>query len=252
VAHKRERVELREKCKQQASILDSLRQGSEFNALDIIQMLKAGHEIAVIHRAINGDASLRQPSYIGVTRAPSPTYSDIEHELAALYGIVYPKLSRIDIASTDLVDPTEFSLRPSSCTLDSSSGNQSQHGGCPVEQHTIDSKSIGNPITSPISIRVTGAGEEPRYCDDRLKHLDIRFWTSVPISNDLAARAISFFLKNDHGMSSFFDADLLLSDLVTQRLDNCSTFLVTSLLALACVSLSTYSRRKLKLTISNS
>ncbi|KAK1969089.1 hypothetical protein LY78DRAFT_726793 [Colletotrichum sublineola] len=73
----------------------------------------------------------------------------------------------------------------------------------------------------------------PKYCDSRLERLQIRYWTKVPISNELAARLISFYLETDHAVMGFFDADLFLDDLLACRQNFCSAFLVAAVLCIA-------------------
>jgi len=76
----------------------------------------------------------------------------------------------------------------------------------------------------------------PKYCDPRLAMLDMSVWTTVPIPNDLAAAVISLYLKIDHPLLGFFDADVFLEDLLEGRSRHCSTLLVSSLLFWALVS----------------
>jgi hypothetical protein len=76
----------------------------------------------------------------------------------------------------------------------------------------------------------------PKYCDERLAMLDMSMWTTVPISNDLAAAAISLYLQIDHPLLGFFDADVFLEDLLAGRPRYCSTLLVSALLFWALVS----------------
>lgn len=85
---------------------------------------------------------------------------------------------------------------------------------------------------SPIDHR-TGP---PMICDTRLFRLKIRFWTTVPISNELAASIISTYLEVEHPIYGFFDANLFLQDLVNQEVQHCSPLLLNSTLFWACVS----------------
>ena len=83
--------------------------------------------------------------------------------------------------------------------------------------------------------RLHGAPEEPLpisrdYCDHRLSALHISAWTNVQVSNELAARIISLYLKTDHPMLGIFDPDLFVSDLITQQGRFCSSLLVNALL----------------------
>lgn len=91
-----------------------------------------------------------------------------------------------------------------------------------------------NALIPPYS---SSLSESVPICDERLAQLDIRYWTRVPISNQDAAKVISLYLQNDQPILGLFDADLFLSDLIAKKFEFCSPFLVSSLLAWACVSL---------------
>ncbi|KAL6805193.1 N-terminal fungal transcription regulatory domain-containing protein [Trichoderma sp. SZMC 28012] len=80
-----------------------------------------------------------------------------------------------------------------------------------------------DPTASPTSL-----------CDSRLFQLNISHWTNVPISNEVAARAISLYLETDHPLLGFFDPNLFVSDLVNLKHDYCSPMLVNALLYWAC------------------
>ncbi|KAH8746506.1 hypothetical protein F5883DRAFT_254093 [Diaporthe sp. PMI_573] len=71
-------------------------------------------------------------------------------------------------------------------------------------------------------------------CDQRLEHVKILNWTQVPISNDLGARLISFYLTVDHPILGLFDADLFLGDLVAHRTEFCCPLLLSAVLCFAC------------------
>ncbi|RFU80368.1 n-terminal fungal transcription regulatory domain-containing [Trichoderma arundinaceum] len=71
-------------------------------------------------------------------------------------------------------------------------------------------------------------------CDSRLRQLDISHWTHVPISNEVAARAISLYLETDHPFLGYFDPGLFISDLTGPKSDYCSPILVNALLYWAC------------------
>lgn len=86
------------------------------------------------------------------------------------------------------------------------------------------------------STRVSRPPAEPiHYVDSRLQSLSIRQWTTVSISNSLAAKTISFYLGNEHPLLALFDSDLFLRDLINGRGRFCSELLVSSLLAWSCV-----------------
>lgn len=72
--------------------------------------------------------------------------------------------------------------------------------------------------------------------DDRLRAVNFRIWTKVPISNELAALMMSLYFEIDHPWCPLFDADLFLNDCVQETSHFCSSLLVNALLAWACVS----------------
>lgn len=79
----------------------------------------------------------------------------------------------------------------------------------------------------------------PDLCDDRLHQLDISQWTSLPISNTLAAHIISLYLQTDHPILATFDPDLFIDDLVSGRAQFCSKFLVHTVMYWGCQMYST-------------
>lgn len=93
-------------------------------------------------------------------------------------------------------------------------------------------------ITHPLRLMTMGETLPLKpLCDERLHQLDIRFWTQVEISNELAAQAISLYLETDHPLLGHFDPDLFLSDLIDKKNRFCSPVLVNSLLYWASVCL---------------
>jgi len=85
-----------------------------------------------------------------------------------------------------------------------------------------------------VSSRSEGGGPG-QFVDARLRELDVGRWTDVPIPSLLAARAISFYLINEHPLVAALDADLFVRDLVRGEGDFCSPLLASALLAWACV-----------------
>jgi len=106
-----------------------------------------------------------------------------------------------------------------------------------VTEYSNPSFSIYGPL-SPISL-----------IDPRLRFIEIRRWTSVPISNENAANIISLYLEKDHPLLGFFDPDLFLTNLCGGHETFCSSFLVSCLMYFSCVSitkvpLSTFTKAK--------
>ena len=196
----------------------------------------------------------RQPSDLGATGSLDfPTRTGLDYdEFTARCEIVYPAFTPIE--------PTAVSYQPSFTS----------HASKPDLSHPLlnfeapMSSSPANLLeTRPDSIdpfigliatlterlcpsrtlagAPTSRPATPRsYVDKRLHHLQIGYWTSVPIRDEIAAIAISTYLEIDHPSHALFDTDLFLDDLINQNTTFCSAFLVTSLLSHACVSRRSY------------
>lgn len=74
------------------------------------------------------------------------------------------------------------------------------------------------------------------YCDERLRDLDVSFWTDVKVTNDFAARVISLYIRTDHPLLGLFSPNLFIADLVGKQEKFCSKLLFHALMYLACVS----------------
>jgi hypothetical protein len=92
-------------------------------------------------------------------------------------------------------------------------------------------------INTPHTISQTGPQLPKGYFDAQLCYLNIELWTSIPVSNQFAAGSISLFLATDYPFNGFFNSELFIKALVQGTSNFCSSFLVSSLLAFACVSL---------------
>lgn len=180
--------------------------------------------------------SPQRPSERRVAKAIlPPTHSDVEFELAILHGVAYPSLVPLDISSISLTGLADHGL--------TREVTPAVAPPSPVDAPRADGDDQGalvallpslrdTPATSP---PVSGPSRPKTYCDARLNDLQLRFWTKVPISADLAASAISKYLETDHAITGPFDADLFLSDLANHRLEHCSALLVSAYLCIACV-----------------
>ena len=102
-----------------------------------------------------------------------------------------------------------------------------QGGSCDQPQCALDDSAAPSPAASLNPVK--------QDSDPRLKGLDISFWTAVPVTNAFAKDAISSYMRSDHRIWELFDADAFLSDLVSQKSDFCSAFLVNCLMAFASV-----------------
>ena len=234
MARKREEKNLRAELAQYSDILEKLRRASEPDALKILHALRTSSSISAMPSQV---LSIARPANLKVERTLVPAYSSFEFELTALHSLVYPTIPPLDFSSSTMLSATALCL-PDPDEFES-------HPASPYDQaarllaDTIDPKVISKRESTELQLDnaiVPSLTETSEYCDERLKDLDIQFWTKVPISNDFAARAISFYLETEHCINGFLDAELFVGDLVMHKLEFCSAFLVNSLLCLACVS----------------
>lgn len=200
-----------------ADIVDQLKTLPERDALKLLQRLRSSADVAGAFSSLQGSLQTRvRLSDHKTSQALLPTTSSrIEFELTARHGIVYPTLLPIDIASLN-ISPLD---KPAS----------------PPSSHSSESGSLVSRKTSSTPIELSSAGLKP-YCDSRLKDLDISYWSKVPISDESAATLISLYLETDQTIVGFIDADLFVQSLVDRVPKFCSTFLVTAMLYVACVS----------------
>ncbi|KAK8064204.1 hypothetical protein PG996_008856 [Apiospora saccharicola] len=225
-------------------------------ANNILRQLRTSSDASQVVASVQGSlAAKARPSDLRHARAlMPPTGSSIEFELTFLHGMVYPALVPIDPKNIDIDTLLRSASRsshrhhgPASTSASASAlTNTTTTTTTTTTPTTTDADSIwkgqgafsspweGVP-SSTISL-VSGPSENPEYCDERLKDLNIGYWTRVPLDNVFAASAISLYLESEHPFFGVFDADLVVDDLVYQRVDFCSPFLVVSLLYMACQS----------------
>ena len=176
------------------------------------------------------------PSNLRAARSSSPpTSSALDFELTAGHPNIYRPLVPLD-AEILGIDP--LGSGTSSLWSDSREAGPSwsQRMHLLSKDQEMDSSTDGETPTSSKSLASEVFGPLPNFLyDQRLHQLDIGYWTTVDIRNEIAARIISHYFETDHPNFSFFDPNLLIGDLVNHRLQFCSAWLVNALLAYACV-----------------
>jgi hypothetical protein len=207
MALKREVESLQRRVQEYVNFLESIRTAPEDEVLHVVRQLRSTEDAYAILSSYQGRAGgISRISEHTTARATIPLMeSDIEFELVTLHPKVYPVAIPPNPSSVTSASLTRgLTLQGTATSLSSTSLSTSLHH---------------------------------KYCDLRLERLAVRYWTRIPIDDQLAAQAISHFLEVDHPILGFFDADLFLRDLVDQRLDFCSSFLFGSVMSLACVCL---------------
>lgn len=238
MARKRELNTLREELEEYRKVVETMRSGPEDAALLTFRALRSGRSVRDVQASMSSELnpSTTLPHQNPGDRILAESGASLESTLCEKYKAVYcyaPSLesNTIDLFSLDSIPSSSEQTPPDS----DHAGALSSHG----QEDGIDPSMLNRRLSvtqpEPPSV-LCDTHEELDYCDARLARVDIRFWTKVPIENGLAAKAISFDLETEHAINGFFDAELFLNDLVDRRLEYCSTFFVSSLLCLACVS----------------
>jgi hypothetical protein len=212
---KRENIALREKLVAFQDIFEHLLSRTEHVSHDTVQRLSAGTEPSDVLKTLRGELPHAMLSEQAAARAIlPPVHSDGELELLVRHPKAYCALD-LPVVAHDTV---------SSLFL----GGESSHEHLSQLERVQSTKE---------------PSDHPKYCDARLEKLNIEFWTSVPLTNEDAASAISLYLETHHPVWCFFDASQFLGDLTSCRIDSestCSPLMVSALLAFALVSTWTY------------
>ncbi|KAF4993424.1 hypothetical protein FGRMN_6512 [Fusarium graminum] len=238
-------VELRKGSKDLLQALEVLRTAPEDNVATVLQDLRSrGSVVEFLQSVASGSTAtslLLNP--VATSRAEVLADSKVELDLNMRYPGAFPPLETLEITDVDLsllavqrgpepiAQQTTIPLSPYSQTDPSS-----QTSGTPESSESLSTPS-------------DATGDTVHPVDPRLEVLKILQWTSVPIPDLLAAQAISFYLVNEHPVLAFFDADLLIRDLVSGERRFCSPLLVSALLAWSCASFSQFESRALSLSI---
>lgn len=186
--------------KESAKILRQLTSGPEDEAIEKLRKLRAG-------KFPSSGLTLDEPSNSSLDRAVPPSgFSTFEFELTARHQNAYPRILSVDVSNIE--------LEPFSIANDGVAG---------MNAGPTNEPSIWHRETLP-----------PK--PDHFRSLDMSYWTTIPIRNELAITIITTYLSENHHMFGFFDAELFLNDLLERKLDFCSAFLVNSVFSCACVS----------------
>ncbi|KPM38786.1 hypothetical protein AK830_g7762 [Neonectria ditissima] len=134
-------------------------------------------------------------------------------ELEVRHPFLYPVLPSIDIAS-----PTGVLQRLVHPTI------ASNKEALPAQKALLLHGGHGGPYPTPPATPY----------DDRLQGPILGHWTKIPISDVLAAQALSLYFKTDHPLLGPFHADLFINDLVAGSGVHCSSLLVNALMYWVC------------------
>ncbi|KFA51288.1 hypothetical protein S40293_04420 [Stachybotrys chartarum IBT 40293] len=214
-------------------ILQTLPKSHAYHVLD--RLRESGDSTTEISTIIDDAASDRET---GENYSQSHLYPSFEQELTTQFPIAYPSFPSISSAAlrqSNLLGPAQDAEQTSEKTTDDQQGFQpTQTGSRKVERedasHTESATAIKENTQQTPECNVVSLD----YYDKQLRDLDISVWTNANISNALAARVITLYLRTDHPLLGVFDPHLFVHDLVKKQERYCSRFLVSAVLYLGC------------------
>jgi hypothetical protein len=228
---------LQQELSEHAGILEHLRSVSEPEALLALRRIKSTPNASMVLASFRGSAhTTARLSELKTARGIlPPTSYETDVELSMLHSLVYPVITPLDVDSINIDRLCLSSIRKSPAPM-SLGMTESVEGSSSIVRNVT--------ILPPSPLRgarmrrispVAGPTLDRQYCDSRLNHLKVGYWTCIPISNEFAACVLSHYFETDHPMFACVDADLFLSALVDRTLEHCSPFLVCAMMAFACV-----------------
>ncbi|KAH7245442.1 hypothetical protein BKA59DRAFT_544717 [Fusarium tricinctum] len=232
-------LELRQGSKNLLQALELLRTAPEDSVAAMLQDLRSKASVSEFLQSVSsGTVATSSPvNPLAASLAEALADSKIELELNMRYPGAFPSLETLQISDVDL-GLLAVHRRP---------GLTNQQTTMPLSPYSpsdLPSRRSGTPTSSESwSTPSDSTGDAGQRVDPRLEFLKIWQWTSVSVPDLLAAQAISFYLVNEHPVLAFFDADLMIRDLISGGGRFCSPLFVSSLLAWSCASYSQFDTR---------
>ncbi|KAI1747898.1 hypothetical protein F4782DRAFT_543213 [Xylaria castorea] len=195
-------------------LVDLLRSLSDERSTSLLKRLRERGDIAALIADFRDSGKESDSPSKLISCNPRKHMTSLESELMAHNPKSFPNLPIMD----PIILERSHLLRPYSA--DSSAVH-------------LSGWDAGNPNAIPSGS--TESIEQPDdYYDERLKYLQVDFWTSIRVSNDFAARVISLYMRTDHPLLGLFNSSLFITDLVNNQTDYCSRFLFHALMHLGC------------------
>ncbi|SPJ81559.1 related to nitrate assimilation regulatory protein nirA [Fusarium torulosum] len=238
-------LELRKGSKDLLQALELLRTAPEDSVVAMLQDLRSKGSVSEFLQSVDsGTVATSSPvNPLATSLAETLADSRVELDLNMRYTGAFPSLETLQIADVDL-SLLAAHKRPALTN---------QHTTMPSSPYSpldLSSPSSGTPTPSEPWLTPSDAtGGAGQRVDPRLEFLRVWQWTSVPVPDLLAAQAVSFYLVNEHPVLAFFDADLMIRDLVSGGRRFCSPLFVSSLLAWSCASYSQFEPRARSLSL---
>ncbi|RBR09333.1 uncharacterized protein FIESC28_09941 [Fusarium coffeatum] len=199
------------------------------------QMRAAGSILSASEAAIARQPQLYRPSELRTIHGIlPPTESVLEFELNARHPFAYPPLEPLDLKSVAIDGWFCFEDQPFARNR-------------PSPRNHSTPEETGTRI---LSVATSEPMPDWQLCDSRLTLLDMAYWSKIPIDNPFVSRILSHFLTAHFPLFPCFDMNLFLDDMIQRNTDCCSTFLVASIMSIACQSFSAFDIRSAPLSIS--
>ncbi|KAM0277777.1 hypothetical protein ACHAQH_005570 [Verticillium albo-atrum] len=216
-------------------VLQLLKSASEAEALDILRMLRANRDPSAVLAVLKDTASSNPtPSEPGTEISSiNLARSSFETELMRSYPTAYPAMRPLPVSHPETPDMNlpPYIRRTRSMDQRTILGIHLSGYGVQGDQLT-GGVGTTDPEENPFLIEPIEDATPPLLplCDERLRDLDMSYWTNIPLSNEFAINVISLYLRTDHPLLGMFDPDLFVSDLVRHREQFCTRFLVHALM----------------------
>ncbi|KAJ4985529.1 hypothetical protein SVAN01_09000 [Stagonosporopsis vannaccii] len=196
----------------------------------LYELRNSSNPFSVLHRYTTGQI-LRNPSETAAILSKAPQiHNETELRLQVQHPIAYPALNlsyNSIMSKRTLIDSSQVFVAEQS-VMDAPATTNAGAFEASVEADTDH-----NETRQRHEQAIASAAPASTCLDALVSHLHIDYWTSVAVTDEYAAGAISLYLETDHPMLRLFDAEAFLNDLIYMRSDSCSAFLVNSLLAFA-------------------
>ncbi|POS78990.1 hypothetical protein DHEL01_v202620 [Diaporthe helianthi] len=230
-----ERAELQLLRQQQEAPVEGDRGRGEEECL--LQRLKKlpEHEAVALLLQVRSESRVNH-DLVTTRNIPLPSRTSVEFELMHRHPILYPVVAAYDPPEIQVSQLRILPYREHEDAISAGSSKLSLRRPSSdrlAAAGTTKRDTHQDPHRSP-NLGSTLADHSSHLCDQRLEFIDIVRWSDVPISNELGARLISFYLTVDHPVLGLFDADLFLGDLVAHRTEFCCPLLLSSVLCFAC------------------
>lgn len=250
MAMRREIETLKQEKSKLKELLNMLRTLPELRSSYLLQKLRL--TTVDLNSLLSKDSSSFDEALPRLGVGKLPTRGSIEFQLMIRHAFAYPTLSPLDASALGLTSSLASHLTASAASKILQVNILSKtYYYIPVlirgltivplaKRNRITPQDqvflIPEPSTLGHPLEGSSPSSSERYYDSRLSLLNIRFWSRIQITNELAATLLSLYLEADHLTLGFFDYDLFLTDLVDHRARYCSELLVSSILSWACVS----------------